>query len=90
MLEQSAKVFKAKSELREELGRNPLPEEIARRAKLPVELVQAVIDGKDNVLSLDNPVNKDGTQKTFLDYLPDPGIGGQEKRLYGKKGKGAS
>ncbi len=86
VLEQSAKVFKAKSELRDELGRNPLPDEISKRAKLPVELVQAVIDGKDSVLSLDNPVNKDGS-KTFVDYLPDPGIRSQERAFTGKRVK---
>lgn len=86
VLEQSAKVFKAKSELRDELGRNPLSEEIARRAKLAVELVQAVIDGKDSVLSLDNPVNKDGS-RTFVDYLPDPGVRSQENAFTGKRVK---
>jgi len=83
VLEQSSKVFKAKSELRDELGRKPLAEEISRRAKLPVELVQAVIDGKDTVLSLDSPVNKDGS-RSFMDYLPDPGVGSQENTYTGK------
>ncbi len=86
VLEQSSKVFKAKSELRDELGRKPLAEEISRKAKLPVELVQAVIDGKDTVLSLDSPVNKDGT-RSFVDYLPDPGTGSQENAFTGKRVK---
>lgn len=86
VLEQSAKVFKAKAELRDELGRNPLPAEISKKAKLPVELVQAVIEGKDSVLSLDNPVNKDGS-KSFVDYLPDPKTGTQESALTGKRVK---
>jgi len=86
VLEQSANIFKTKSELKGELGRNPYPEEISRKSKLPVELVQAVMDGKDSVLSLDNPVNKDGS-RTFVDYLPDPSTGSQENALTGKRVK---
>jgi len=84
VLEQSGKVFRAKSELKAKFGRNPLPREIADRSKLPVELVQAVLDGKDSVLSLDNTVSHDRT-KTFVDFLPDPRAGNQESAVSGDR-----
>jgi RNA polymerase primary sigma factor len=70
VLEQSGKVFRAKYALEEELGRRPLPEEIAGKAGVSREVVQAVIDGTDNVLSLDNPVSDDN-EKTYIDLMPD-------------------
>lgn len=77
VLEQSGKVFRAKYALREELGRNPLPEEIAKKAGVSREIVQAVLDGNDGVLSLDRPVGGDGT-KTYVDLVPDSESYGQE------------
>lgn len=79
VLEQSGKVFRAKYALEEELGRKPLPEEIAEKAGLSREVVQAVIDGTDSVLSLDNPVTDDN-EKTYVDMMPDE-RGGQESAV---------
>jgi RNA polymerase sigma factor (sigma-70 family) len=70
VLEQSGKVFRAKYALDEELGRKPYPEEIAEKAGLSKEVVQAVLDGTDSVLSLDNPV-ADDNEKTYVDMMPD-------------------
>lgn len=70
VLEQSGKVFRAKYALDEELGRKPYPEEIAEKAGLSKEIVQAVLDGTDSVLSLDNPVTDDN-EKTYVDLMPD-------------------
>ena len=70
VLEQSGKVFRAKYALDEELGRKPYPEEIAEKAGLSKEIVQAVLDGTDSVLSLDNPV-ADDKEKTYVDMMPD-------------------
>ncbi|MEM7009081.1 MAG: sigma-70 family RNA polymerase sigma factor [Thermodesulfobacteriota bacterium] len=77
VLEQSSKVFKAKYMLQEELERKPLPKEIAERTKLSVEIVEAVLDGTDNVLSLDNPIKEDRS-RTYMDFLPDSKSTGQE------------
>lgn len=71
VLEQSGKVFRAKYALDEELGRKPYPEEIAEKSGLSKEVVQAVLDGTDSVLSLDNPVTDDN-EKTYVDLMPDP------------------
>lgn len=79
VLEQSGKVFRAKYALEEELGRKPLSEEIAEKAGLSREVVQAVIDGTDSVLSLDNPVTDDN-EKTYVDMMPDE-RGGQESAV---------
>ncbi|OGE24197.1 MAG: hypothetical protein A3J42_03320 [Candidatus Dadabacteria bacterium RIFCSPHIGHO2_12_FULL_53_21] len=70
VLEQSGKVFRAKYALDEELGRKPYPEEIAEKAGLSKEIVQAVLDGTDSVLSLDNPV-ADDNERTYVDMMPD-------------------
>ncbi|NIU88062.1 MAG: sigma-70 family RNA polymerase sigma factor, partial [Nitrosopumilaceae archaeon] len=59
VLEQSSKVFKAKYMLQEELERKPLPSEIAERTKLSLDIVEAVLDGTDKVLSLDNTIKED-------------------------------
>jgi RNA polymerase primary sigma factor len=74
VLEQSGKVFRAKYALEEELGRKPYPEEIAEKSGLSREVVQAVLDGTDSVLSLDNPVTDDN-EKTYIDLMPDLGEG---------------
>ncbi len=70
VLEQSGKVFRAKYALEDELGRRPYPEEIAEKSGLSKEIVQAVLDGTDSVLSLDNPV-ADDNEKTYVDLMPD-------------------
>ncbi len=77
VLEQSGKVFRAKYALDEELGRKPYPEEIAEKSGLSKEIVQAVLDGTDSVLSLDNPVGGDN-EKTYVDMMPDTREGQEE------------
>jgi len=87
VLEQSSKVFKAKYVLQKELERKPLPEEIADRTKLSIDIVQAVLDGMDKVLSLDNPIKEDRS-KTFMDFLPDHNPQGQDNNVDNKNMKG--
>jgi RNA polymerase sigma factor (sigma-70 family) len=77
VLEQSGKVFRAKYALQEELGRKPYPEEIAERTELSMDIVKAVLDGNDSVLSLDKPVNDDGN-RSYVDLLPDDRPDNQE------------
>ncbi len=87
VLEQSSKVFKAKYMLQKELERKPLPEEIAERTKLSIDIVQAVLDGTDKVLSLDNPIKEDRS-KTYMDFLPDYNPQGQDNNVDSKNMKG--
>ncbi|MEQ9618934.1 MAG: sigma-70 family RNA polymerase sigma factor [Deltaproteobacteria bacterium] len=70
VLEQSGKVFRAKYALQDERGRKPLPEEISEKTGLSIEIVQAVLDGNDSVLSLDKPANEEKT-KSYVDLMPD-------------------
>lgn len=86
VLEQSSKVFKTKYMLQEELERNPLPKEIAERTRLSIDIVEAVLDGADKVLSLDNPIKQDKS-KTYVDFLPDHNPHGQEYRVDNKNMK---
>lgn len=87
VLEQSSKVFKAKYMLQEELERKPLPKEIAERTRLSIDIVEAVLDGSDKVLSLDNPIKEDRS-RTYLDFLPDHDPNGQEYNVDNKNMKG--
>jgi RNA polymerase primary sigma factor len=87
VLEQSSKVFKAKYMLQKELERKPLPKEIAERTKLSIDIVQAVLDGTDKVLSLDNPIKEDRS-KTYVDFLPDDNPLGQDNNVDNKNMKG--
>lgn len=77
VLEQSGKIFRAKYVLQEELGRKPYPEEIAGRTELSMDIVKAVLDGNDSVVSLDKPVNDDGN-RSYVDLLPDDRPDSQE------------
>ncbi len=70
IFEQTSKVFRAKSELEDEIGRKPNIEEIAERAGLSTDLVQSVFEGRDNVLSLNNPVSDDKS-KSYIDLIED-------------------
>lgn len=87
VLEQSSKVFKAKYMLQEELERKPLPQEIADRTMLSLDIVEAVLDGSDKTLSLDNPIKEDRS-KTYIDFLPDHDPKGQEYNVDNKNMKG--
>lgn len=77
VMEQSGKVFRAKYALMKETGRTPLPHEIAEKAGLSEEIVKAVLDGSDGVLSLDKPIGGE-SGKSYMDLLPDSEIYGQE------------
>lgn len=61
IFEQSGKVHRAISKLHKELGRKPLPEEIAEGAGVSLEVVEQILEGKNDVLSLDSAIN-DGDQ----------------------------
>ena len=87
VLEQSSKVFKAKYMLQKELERKPLLKEIAERTKLSIDIVQAVLDGTDKVLSLDNPIKEDRS-KTYMDFIPDYNPQGQDNNVDSKNMKG--
>lgn len=70
ILEKANNVFRASSMLEKELGRKPVPEEIAKVVNIPVEHVKQILKGKDDVFHLDTPLG-DGTDVTLLDFIQD-------------------
>jgi RNA polymerase primary sigma factor len=60
LLEMKSKIVKGFHQLLKELGRKPLPEEIAARTKIPLADVQKVIELAHEPVSLETPVGDDG------------------------------
>ena len=60
LLEMKSKIVKGFHQLVKELGRKPLPEEIAARTKIPLADVQKVIELAHEPISLETPVGDDG------------------------------
>ncbi|HSE84080.1 MAG TPA: sigma-70 family RNA polymerase sigma factor, partial [Thermodesulfobacteriota bacterium] len=58
IFEQSGKVHRAISKLHKELDRKPLPDEIAEEAGVSLEVVEQILEGKNDVLSLDSAINE--------------------------------
>lgn len=82
IFEHAGKVFRAKTELEDELRRKPYPQEIAKRAGISTQLVRSVIECKDNILSLDNQF-RDNKANTYLDFLADDNHTDQESAVSG-------
>jgi RNA polymerase primary sigma factor len=61
--------FKVFYELLKELGREPTPDEIAERAKLPLEKVQMVLTIAAQPISLETPVGED--EQRLGDFIED-------------------
>ncbi len=61
--------FKVYYELLKELGREPMPLEIAERSKLPVEKVQMVLTLAAQPISLETPIGED--EQRLGDFLQD-------------------
>ena len=61
--------FKVYYELLKELGREPMPGEIAQRSKLPVEKVQMVLTLAAQPISLETPIGED--EQRLGDFIED-------------------
>jgi RNA polymerase primary sigma factor len=73
VLEQASKVYRISSMLHKELGRKPLPEEVAEEAGISVEGVKRILDATTNdAVRLDTPI-LDGEKATLLDFVADDG-----------------
>ncbi|MGH7800558.1 MAG: RNA polymerase sigma factor RpoD/SigA [Thermodesulfobacteriota bacterium] len=70
ILERSGKVKNALSGLEKKTGRNPLPEEIAKKVNMPVEGVKRVLGADEKLAYLDSPVWR-GEKMTLMDLVPD-------------------
>lgn len=73
VLEQASKVYRISSTLHKELGRKPMPEEVAEEAGISVEGVKRILDATTNdAVRLDTPI-LDGEKATLLDFVADDG-----------------
>jgi RNA polymerase primary sigma factor len=60
LLEMKSKIVKGFHQLVKELGRKPLPEEIAAKTKMPLTHVEKIIELIQEPISLETPVGDDG------------------------------
>ena len=71
ILEQKNKIYRTISTIQRDTGRTPLSEEIAKRTRTAVEVVNLILDGIDTkVFHLDSPLSNDETT-TILDITQD-------------------
>ena len=71
MVETIAKYTQAKRRLMQELGRDPLPEEIAIEMGLPVEKIHHIQRISQEVISLESPVGDDEEDSLLSEFIPD-------------------
>jgi RNA polymerase primary sigma factor len=70
VLEQASKVYRISSMLHKEMGKKPLPEEVAERAGISVEGVKRILESTNDAVRLDSPI-LDGEKTTLLDFIAD-------------------
>lgn len=72
MVETISKYKRVVRRLAQDLGRDPLPEEIAMEMDLDVKKVHMIEKIKQNTVSLEAPVGDDeGSRSTLADFIPD-------------------
>ncbi|HEX3036203.1 MAG TPA: RNA polymerase sigma factor RpoD/SigA [Thermodesulfobacteriota bacterium] len=70
LFEKSAKIREVKKRLREEIGREPLTEEIAKEADMSEDNVKRVLEANEKVVSLDSTIWY-GEKTTLIDFVAD-------------------
>lgn len=70
MIETINKLINASRQLVQELGREPVAEEIAQRMKMPVEKVRGILKIAQEPISLETPVGDEGDSH-FGDFIED-------------------
>ncbi len=70
VLEQASKVYRISSLLHKEMGRKPLPDEVAEVAGISVEGVKRILESTNDAARLDTPI-LDGEKTTLLDFISD-------------------
>lgn len=78
ILERKNMIFRAMYDLKDELGKDPSVAQVAERIGLSEFVVKKVLNGTDNVYSLDRTV-KTGESKTFADFLADEQVKTQDE-----------
>ena len=82
ILERRNMIFRAKYDLKDELGKDPTVKQVAERIGLSEFVVKKVLNGTDNVYSLDRTI-KTGEHKTFGDFLSDDNLKPQDDFIAG-------
>jgi len=70
MIETINKFFRASRHLVQETGREPMPEEVARVMRMPVDKVKGILKIAQEPISLQTPIGDDG-DTTFGDFIED-------------------
>jgi RNA polymerase primary sigma factor len=70
MIEAINKVVRASRRLVQEYGREPLPEEVAKKLGMPVEKVKSVLKAAQEPISLDRPIGED-EDSNLGDFIED-------------------
>ncbi|MBI2278559.1 MAG: sigma-70 family RNA polymerase sigma factor [Candidatus Brennerbacteria bacterium] len=71
MVETITKYAQTKRRLMQELGRDPLPEEIATELGIDVEKVHYIQKISQEVISLETPIGDDDDDSILSDFIPD-------------------
>ena len=71
MVETITKYTQTKRRLMQELGREPLPEEIAAEMNLDVEKIHYIQKISQEVISLESPIGDDDEDSTLSDFIKD-------------------
>ncbi len=71
MVETISKYTQAKRRLFQELGREPLPDEIAIEMNVPVEKIHHIQKISQDVISLESPLGDDDEDSTLSEFIPD-------------------
>ncbi|HXF43938.1 MAG TPA: sigma-70 family RNA polymerase sigma factor [Candidatus Paceibacterota bacterium] len=71
MVETITKYTQTKRRLMQELGREPLPEEIATEMNMDVEKIRYIQKISQEVISLESPVGDDDEDSTLSDFIKD-------------------
>jgi RNA polymerase primary sigma factor len=73
MIEAINKVVRTSRRLLQDLGREPTPEEIADRLKMPVEKIKMVLKAAQEPVSLDRPIGEDD-DSNLGDFIEDTSV----------------
>ncbi len=74
MVETISKYKQTHRKLSQDLGREPLPEEIATEMAVPVEKIHTIENINQETVSLEQPVGDDDDRSTLENFIPDDKI----------------
>jgi len=73
MIEAINKVVRTSRRMVQELGREPLPEELAERLDMPVDKIKSVLKAAQEPISLDRPIGEDD-DSNLGDFIEDTSV----------------